>query len=138
VQGERTLCVLTKLDKLRAGEEAGRALTYLTNQKKPLRLGYHGLVNTVPAEEERVRRDPTFERVRHRIGIRPLRQHLIRILADRILRALPGLRRSCDARQTAISSELRSLGALDEDAEEATATSRVFRLAVPLVKGTEA
>ena len=34
-QGERTLCVLTKLDKLRAGAEAGRAIAYLTNQRKP-------------------------------------------------------------------------------------------------------
>lgn len=131
--------MLTKLDKLRQGQEAGRAAAYLANQRKPLRLGYHGLVNTSLQEEENLRRSPDFERVRDRIGIRPLRQHLIRILATRIQAALPKLQRAAVARMETITNELRSLGAMDEEEDDAerTVTWHVLRLTVPLVKNVE-
>jgi Dynamin central region len=139
---ERTLCVLTKLDKLRAGAEVGRAVAYLANQRKPLRLGYHGLVNLPPAadeEEARLLRDqPAYERVRDRIGIRPLRQHLIRILAGRVLKMLPGRRRACEARLAEIIAEMESLGMTDEnDDESAGLACRVLKLSVQLVKRVE-
>ena len=139
-QGERTLCVLTKLDKLRAGAEAGRAIAYLTNQRKPLRLGYHGLINLPPTadeEEARLLQTTGFERVRGRIGIRPLRQHLIRILAARILKILPSRRRACEGRMADIAAELESLGLSEEDDTDDSMACRILKLSVPLVKKVE-
>jgi hypothetical protein len=138
---ERTLCVLTKLDKLRAGAEVGRAVAYLANQRKPLRLGYHGLVNLPPnADEEEarlLREQAAFAHVRDRIGIRPLRQHLIRILAGRILKILPSRRRACEARQAEILAELESLGGTAEEDSAEGLACRVLKLAVQLSQRVE-
>ena len=44
-KGKRTICVLTKLDKLEPGSDTKRAIGYLENKVKKLELGYIGVVN---------------------------------------------------------------------------------------------
>ena len=43
--GERTIGVLTKLDRLDHGTDTTRVINYLLNKTKPLKLGYFGVVN---------------------------------------------------------------------------------------------
>jgi hypothetical protein len=96
-KGERTIGVLTKLDKLEPGSDTRRAINYLENKTKPLSLGYVGVVNrsqqqidnnvdieTAKQAEADVIGRQDFRPIRHRMGIDYLRRFLTVILAQKM------------------------------------------------------
>ena len=122
-KGKRTICVLTKLDKLEPGSDTKRAIGYLENKVKKLELGYIGVVNrsqqqidhnvdieTARRTEAEVINRQEFRSMRHRMGIDYLRKYLTVILAHKMKELLPRLRNDSKAELAAISEQLEELG----------------------------
>ena len=78
-KGERTIAVLTTLDRLDSGSDTSRVVKYLLNKTKFLKHGYFGVVNrsreqikegqgieVATEAEERIRDKPEFRAVKSR------------------------------------------------------------------------
>jgi len=133
--GQRTLAVLTKPDLVPPGGE-GEVLQVLTNQRKPLKLGYVMVRNLVPPvddeggeskgggtpivealrqarQEERdfFRTHPHFSRApRTLLGVPALTQRLTDLLVTRIQATLPGLKFDLEHMLEDTQKQLRPLG----------------------------
>jgi dynamin 1-like protein len=126
-KGERTIGVLTKLDKLEPGSDTRRAINYLENKTKPLSLGYVGVVNrsqqqidnnvdieTAKQAEADVIGRQDFRPIRHRMGIDYLRRFLTVILAQKMKELLPNLRKESIEELRMVSEKLDELGNADD------------------------
>jgi dynamin 1-like protein len=126
-KGERTLCVLTKLDKLEQGSDTKRAINYLENKTKPLALGYVGVINrsqlqidqnvdieTAKKTEAEVINRQEFRRLRHRMGIDYLRRFLTVILAQKMKELLPNLRKESMEELRMVKEQLEDLGNVED------------------------
>jgi dynamin 1-like protein len=126
-KGERTIVVLTKLDKLEPGGDTRRVIGYLANETKPLFLGYIGVVNRSQQQlerntdiqaalqnEESVINRQEFRRVRNRLGINYLRRFLTVILAQKMKELLPSLRKDSIEELKMVTEQLEQLGNADE------------------------
>ena len=102
-EGERTIGVITKVDLMDAGTDAG---SILRNEIYPLRMGYIGVVNrsqkdidtnkpmseSLKKEAEFFSTHPVYKSFVDRCGTAILSKTLNRILIEHIKRAIPGLR----------------------------------------------
>jgi len=126
-KGNRTIGVLTKLDKLEPGSDTKRAINYLENKTKPLSLGYIGVVNrsqqqidhnvdieTAKQAEAEVINRQDFRRIRHRMGIDYLRRFLTVILAQKMKELLPNLRKDSIEELRVVTEQLDELGTADD------------------------
>ena len=126
-KGERTIGVLTKLDKLEPGSDTRRAINYLENKTKPLSLGYVGVVNrsqsqidqnvdieTAKKSEAEVINRQDFRRIKHRMGIDYLRRFLTVILAQKMKELLPNLRKESIEEWRVVTEQLDELGNADD------------------------
>ncbi len=126
-KGERTIGVLTKLDKLEPGSDTRRVISYIGNETKPLALGYIGVVNrsqqqidrnvdieTALQNEEDIINKQEFRRVHNRLGINYLRRFLTVILAQKMKELLPGLRKDSIEELKLATEQLGKLGNADD------------------------
>ena len=102
-EGERTIGVITKIDLMDAGTDAG---SILRNEIYPLKMGYIGVVNrsqkdidlkkpmseSLKKEAEFFSNHPIYKSFVDRCGTAVLSKTLNRILIEHIKRAIPGLR----------------------------------------------
>ena len=126
-RGERTIGVLTKLDKLEPGSDTRRAVKYLANETKPLSLGYIGVVNRSQKQidrnvdieaalqtEQDVINKQDFRRIRNRMGINYLRRFLTVILAQKMKELLPNLRKESIEELKMVTEQLNELDNADD------------------------
>ncbi|XP_023331482.1 dynamin-1 isoform X2 [Eurytemora carolleeae] len=120
--GERTIGVLTKLDRLDHGTDTTRVINYLLNKTKPLKLGYFGVVNRSQKQideglemkvtlvaEERIRDGTDYRVVKNRIGVDFLRKFLTHILARTIKDKLPYIKNKSKAALESVCAQLEEL-----------------------------
>lgn len=128
-KGERTIGVLTKLDKLEPDSDTQRVINYLENRTKPLALGYIGVVNRSQKQiddnidiekaketEAEIINRKEFRGIHHRMGIEYLRRFLTVILAQKMKELLPSLRNESIEELRMVSAQLEELGNADDAA----------------------
>uniref|UniRef100_A0A6V2RT65 Dynamin-type G domain-containing protein n=1 Tax=Heterosigma akashiwo TaxID=2829 RepID=A0A6V2RT65_HETAK len=128
--GDRTVGVLTKADLIGPGSEAEVAAV-LTNQRKPLKLGYVMVKNRSQAditaglssrdarqsEESFFTTHPDFGRLDPSLfGVRRLTGRLTRVLVGRIQRELVPMRAEVEAQLGAVRQELKAMTAFHQPA----------------------
>ncbi|EAY18631.1 Dynamin central region family protein [Trichomonas vaginalis G3] len=101
--GERTIGVITKIDLMDAGTDAGLVLR---NEIYPLKLGYIGVINrsqkdidnkrpmkdAMRAEMEYFESHPIYKNLLDRVSTKVLSNTLNRLLVDHIKKSIPGLK----------------------------------------------
>jgi replication fork clamp-binding protein CrfC len=121
--GERTIGVITKIDLMDAGTDAG---ALLRNEIYPLKLGYIGVVNrsqsdidkkrpmkdAMKAELEFFQNHPVYKMLLDRCTTQVLSKTLNRLLVDHIKKSIPSLKTRV---QTLISDKERELERYGED-----------------------
>lgn len=137
----RTIAVLTKPDMIDPGAE-GETIAVLTNQRKPLTLGYVMLRNRNQREvaegistAEARRREasffessPAFSQVdRSLLGVEQLTSKLTSVLVTRIYSALPSMRNEIIRKLERTTDELAELGS-GSGSTEAEASMTLMRL----------
>lgn len=123
--GNRTIGVVTKLDIMDRGTDAGNLLH---GKVIPLKLGYVGVVNrsqedillnrsvkdALVAEEKFFRSRPVYNGLADRCGIPQLAKKLNQILIQQILRLLPGLKARVSNQLLSLAKEHASFGEITE------------------------
>ena len=125
--GERTVCVLTKLDNLVANSDKDKVVKILQNQTKPLKFGYYGVVSRsqdnidrgveigqCTDSETQVLQDPVFAQCRKRLGTDVLRNFITRLLADKMRKLMPELRQKAVLDLSVADEELKKNGRFDD------------------------
>ena len=121
--GERTIGVITKVDLMDAGTDAG---PILRNEVYPLKLGYIGVVNRSQADidrkkpmKESLRQEreffenhPVYKNLLEHCTTKVLATTLNRLLVDHIKKSIPGLKTRV---QTLINDKQRELERYGED-----------------------
>ena len=125
-EGKRTLGVLTKLDLLQTAADLRRVEEIITNNTKPLKLGYVGVVNQRREAENVGESDMQRSRlelssiwrkedVKRKIGIKHLRQFITITLAKKLTLAMPHWKQHLLNAKQEMENELRQLGCSEDD-----------------------
>ncbi|KAK9942448.1 hypothetical protein M0R45_008114 [Rubus argutus] len=131
--GFRTIGVITKLDIMDRGTDAGN---FLLGKVVPLKLGYVGVVNrsqedinknssiaaALAYEEKFFRDNPVYSSLSDRCGIPQLARKLNQILEQHISIVLPGLKAELNSQMHAIHAELETYGTVMESKTDLGAT----------------
>ncbi|KAK9942445.1 hypothetical protein M0R45_008112 [Rubus argutus] len=131
--GFRTIGVITKLDIMDRGTDAGN---FLLGKVVPLKLGYVGVVNrcqedinknssiaaALAYEEKFFRDNPVYSSLSDRCGIPQLARKLNQILEQHIRIVLPGLKAELNSQMHAIHAELETYGMVMESKTDLGAT----------------
>ena len=125
--GERTVCVLTKLDNLVANSDKDKVVKILQNQTKALKFGYYGVVSRSQDNidrgvdigqcrdsEAQVLQDPVFVQCKKRLGTDVLRNFITRLLADKMRKLMPELRQKAVLDLSVADEELKKNGRFDD------------------------
>lgn len=101
-QCERTVGILTKLDKVEDGSDTDRVCRILKNKTMPLKMGYFGLVNRTTeqvdhnvsmddskVDRERLFNGPELAPLKARLGVDALRHFVTNLLGNAIYKELP-------------------------------------------------